>query len=242
MGLKESGQIGGIKVHPVQHQHRVAGGARLAVRPERRARRLQDHRRRQDVEEDAVRQQRDRRPRHRGRLGESRHALRRRCTRASARAGTSSAAARPAKAASTSRPTAARRGSTSPTACRKDLIGKIDIDIARSNPRVLYAMVEALGNQGGLYRSNDAGETWTLRQQQPAPARAAVLLPLRQRQPEERERSLGQRARACSKSTDGGKTFTVGRDAARRQPRHVVQPRQPAASSCRSTTAAPTSA
>jgi hypothetical protein len=44
----------------------------------------------------------------------------------------------------------------------KDLIGKIDIEIARSNPRVLYAMVEALGNQGGLYRSNDAGENWTL--------------------------------------------------------------------------------
>jgi len=44
----------------------------------------------------------------------------------------------------------------------KDLIGKIDIDIARSNPRVLYAMVEALGNQGGLYRSSDAGESWTL--------------------------------------------------------------------------------
>jgi photosystem II stability/assembly factor-like uncharacterized protein len=43
-----------------------------------------------------------------------------------------------------------------------DLIGKIDIDIARSNPRVLYAMVEALGNKGGLYRSNDAGESWTL--------------------------------------------------------------------------------
>ena len=41
----------------------------------------------------------------------------------------------------------------------KDLIGKIDIDIARSNPRVLYAMVEGLGNQGGLYRSSDAGES-----------------------------------------------------------------------------------
>jgi photosystem II stability/assembly factor-like uncharacterized protein len=33
------------------------------------------------------------------------------------------------------------------------LIGKIDIDIARSNPKVLYAMVEAPGNEGGLYRS-----------------------------------------------------------------------------------------
>jgi photosystem II stability/assembly factor-like uncharacterized protein len=42
------------------------------------------------------------------------------------------------------------------------LIGKIDIDIARSNPKVLYAMVEAPGAEGGLFRSNDAGESWTL--------------------------------------------------------------------------------
>lgn len=40
------------------------------------------------------------------------------------------------------------------------LIGKIDLDIARSNPRVLYAMIEAPGNEGGLYRSSDAGESW----------------------------------------------------------------------------------
>src|SRR4051812_36735516 len=44
----------------------------------------------------------------------------------------------------------------------KDLIGKIDIDISRSNPHVLYAMVEGLGNKGGLYRSNDAGESWAI--------------------------------------------------------------------------------
>lgn len=43
-----------------------------------------------------------------------------------------------------------------------DLIGKIDIDIARSNPNVLYAMVEAVGPKGGLYKSTDAGESWTL--------------------------------------------------------------------------------
>jgi photosystem II stability/assembly factor-like uncharacterized protein len=69
-----------------------------------------------------------------------------------------------------------------------DLIGKIDIDISRSNPKVLYAMVEALGNKGGLYRSDDAGESWA------APAGAAVLLPLRERQSQERERGLRQRA------------------------------------------------
>ncbi len=42
------------------------------------------------------------------------------------------------------------------------LIGKIDIDVARSNPNVLYAMVEAVGAEGGLYKSDDKGESWTL--------------------------------------------------------------------------------
>ena len=56
--------------------------------------------------------------------------------------------------------------------------------------------------------------------------RAPVLLQLRRRQSEEPERGLGQRARA-STSTDGGKTFTTVSHAARRQPRHLVQPRQP---------------
>ena len=40
------------------------------------------------------------------------------------------------------------------------LIGKIDIDVARSRPRTVYAMIEAPGDEGGLYRSDDGGETW----------------------------------------------------------------------------------
>jgi photosystem II stability/assembly factor-like uncharacterized protein len=40
--------------------------------------------------------------------------------------------------------------------------GRIDIDIARSDPRVVYAMIEAPGEEGGLYRSQDAGASWRL--------------------------------------------------------------------------------
>jgi photosystem II stability/assembly factor-like uncharacterized protein len=40
------------------------------------------------------------------------------------------------------------------------LIGKIDLDVARSNPKTVYAMIEAPGNEGGLYRSDDAGASW----------------------------------------------------------------------------------
>ncbi len=40
-------------------------------------------------------------------------------------------------------------------------IGKIDIDIARSKPSTVYALIEADQNQGGLYRSDDSGASWT---------------------------------------------------------------------------------
>ena len=33
-----------------------------------------------------------------------------------------------------------------------DLIGKVWVDIAQSNPKVVYAQVEAKGAKGGLYR------------------------------------------------------------------------------------------
>ena len=58
MGLKDAGPDRHRHRPPDQSRHRVARGARLAVRAERRARRLQDDRRRQDLEEDAVREQR----------------------------------------------------------------------------------------------------------------------------------------------------------------------------------------
>ena len=40
-------------------------------------------------------------------------------------------------------------------------IGRIGLDIYRSNPRILYATVEATEGQSGIYRSDDAGESWT---------------------------------------------------------------------------------
>ncbi len=44
----------------------------------------------------------------------------------------------------------------------KTLIGKIDLDIARSKPATVYAMIEAPEKEGGLYKSVDAGLTWKL--------------------------------------------------------------------------------
>ncbi len=89
----------------------------------------------------------------------------------------------------------------------KDLIGKIDIDIARSNPRVLYAMVEALGPQGGLYRSNDAGESWALvNSSQRLRARPFYFHYVTINPKNENEVWVNELG--LQKSADGGKTFT----------------------------------
>ncbi len=41
------------------------------------------------------------------------------------------------------------------------LFGKIDLAVARSDPRVVYALIEAPEPDDGLYRSEDGGERWT---------------------------------------------------------------------------------
>ncbi|HEX7280736.1 MAG TPA: hypothetical protein VF239_01690 [Vicinamibacterales bacterium] len=88
------------------------------------------------------------------------------------------------------------------------LIGKIDIDIARSNPKVLYAMVEAPGNEGGLYRSNDAGESWTLvNSSQRLRARPFYFHYVNVNPKDENEVWVNELG--LHKSTDGGKTFTA---------------------------------
>ena len=42
------------------------------------------------------------------------------------------------------------------------LIGKIGLDISAANPQRVYALMEASDGQGGVYRSEDAGASWTL--------------------------------------------------------------------------------
>jgi photosystem II stability/assembly factor-like uncharacterized protein len=39
-------------------------------------------------------------------------------------------------------------------------LGRIGFDISRSNPNTLYATVDANPQQGGVYRSDDSGESW----------------------------------------------------------------------------------
>ncbi len=50
----------------------------------------------------------------------------------------------------------------------QNLIGKIDMDVARSKPNIVYALIEAAVNEGGVYRSDDSGASWNLISSNPA--------------------------------------------------------------------------
>ncbi|MCA1560112.1 MAG: hypothetical protein LC753_12595 [Acidobacteria bacterium] len=87
------------------------------------------------------------------------------------------------------------------------LIGKIDLDVSRSNPKVVYAMIEAPAAEGGLYRSDDAGATWhnvnssaNLRSR-PFYFNYVDVNP-------RNENEVWVNALGLYKSTDGGKSFT----------------------------------
>jgi photosystem II stability/assembly factor-like uncharacterized protein len=87
------------------------------------------------------------------------------------------------------------------------LIGKIDLDIARSNPNVLYAMVEGSNEQGGLYKSANAGGAWTLVNNQ-ARLRARPFYFHYVSVNPKNENEVFVNELGFHKSTDGGKTFT----------------------------------
>jgi photosystem II stability/assembly factor-like uncharacterized protein len=88
------------------------------------------------------------------------------------------------------------------------LIGKIDLDVARSNPKVVYAMIEAPGPEGGLYRSEDSGASWKLvNNNQRFRARPFYFNYVDVNPKNDQEVWINELS--LHKSSDGGKTFTV---------------------------------
>jgi photosystem II stability/assembly factor-like uncharacterized protein len=88
----------------------------------------------------------------------------------------------------------------------KVMVGRIGVSVSRANPRRVYALVEAADNQGGVYRSDDGGTTWT---------RTYTSRNLLQRafyyihifaDPVNEDTVYGLNV-AAFRSTDGGKTF-----------------------------------
>jgi photosystem II stability/assembly factor-like uncharacterized protein len=88
------------------------------------------------------------------------------------------------------------------------LIGKIDIDVARSSPNVIYAMIEAPGPDGGLYRSDDSGATWRLVNNAQRLRARPFYFNYVDVNPKNAEEVWVDEL-DLHKSTDGGKTFAV---------------------------------
>jgi photosystem II stability/assembly factor-like uncharacterized protein len=86
------------------------------------------------------------------------------------------------------------------------ILGKIGVSVAASNPRIVYAIVQA--RDGGVFRSNDAGATWK---------RVNGEMKLRQRafyymaifvDPTNPDVAYAPQVDGVYKTKDGGKTFT----------------------------------
>jgi photosystem II stability/assembly factor-like uncharacterized protein len=89
-----------------------------------------------------------------------------------------------------------------------DLIGKVWVDVAQSNPRVVYAQVEAKGAKGGLYRSSDSGATWLLQNSsQELRARPFYFNKVYVNPKDENEVFVTELS--FHRSTDGGKSFST---------------------------------
>jgi photosystem II stability/assembly factor-like uncharacterized protein len=89
-----------------------------------------------------------------------------------------------------------------------DLIGKVWLDVAQSNPKVVYAQIEAKGAKGGLYRSADAGVSWTL-QNSSQQLRARPFYFNKVFVNPKDENDVWVTELGFHHSSDGGKTFTT---------------------------------
>ena len=88
-----------------------------------------------------------------------------------------------------------------------ELIGKANLAVTAANPNRIYALVEAKPG-GGLYRSDDAGQTWTLdERRRPAMIQRPFYYSTLGADPTNAD-VVYAGAEGFYKSTDGGKTFT----------------------------------
>jgi photosystem II stability/assembly factor-like uncharacterized protein len=87
-----------------------------------------------------------------------------------------------------------------------ELIGKANLAVTAANPNRIYALVEAKPG-GGLYRSEDAGQTWALINSQGALIQRPFYYTTLGADPTNAD-IVYAGAEGFFKSTDGGKTFT----------------------------------
>jgi photosystem II stability/assembly factor-like uncharacterized protein len=89
-----------------------------------------------------------------------------------------------------------------------NLIGKVWLDIAQSNPKIVYAFLEAPDKEGGLYRSDDQGGTWKLVNNDPRLRARPFYFNKMFVNPTD-ENDLWVTELGFHHSTDGGKTWTT---------------------------------
>jgi hypothetical protein len=106
----------------------------------------------------------------------------------------------------TSPRTAVRAGAASARACPTGLIGKIDLAVSPADSSVVYALVEAPGDEGGLYRSDDQGETFRQVSSKKRPPHAPLLLRQRRGRPDGPGHGLRPWRRATT-APDGGENW-----------------------------------
>ena len=87
-----------------------------------------------------------------------------------------------------------------------ELIGKANLAVTNANPNRIYALIEAKPG-GGLYRSEDAGQTWTRINSQGALIQRPFYYTTLGADPSNAD-VVYAGAEGFFKSTDGGKTFT----------------------------------
>jgi len=86
------------------------------------------------------------------------------------------------------------------------LIGKIDLDISPANPRRVFALIEAPGEERALYRTDDAGATWTRQSNEQGLLRRPFYYTNVHAHPKDPD-IVFVNNESFFKSTDGGRTF-----------------------------------
>ena len=86
------------------------------------------------------------------------------------------------------------------------LIGKIDLDVSPSNPKRVYALIEAPGEERALYRSDDSGTTWARQSNDQGLLRRPFYYTNVHAHPTDPD-TVFVSNEGFFKSTDGGRTF-----------------------------------
>ena len=89
------------------------------------------------------------------------------------------------------------------------LIGKIDLDVSPANPRRVYALIEAPGEERALYRTDDSGATWSRQSNDPGLLRRPFYYTNVHAHPTNQD-TVFVNNEGFFKSTDGGRTFKTG--------------------------------